>query len=309
MARWPSLPGKQSELAAQDASPAAEPVGDLVVAARGDIDTLDPHVSQLLLYGDMVRRPVFSTLVTYADDLSYVGDLAESWENPDETTYVFTLREGATYHDGTPVAAADVEFSFGRVVELETVWSSRLTNVASYEVIDDRTISIKLTDVQADFLDGLTQIAIISEAIAADMANTPIGSGPFAFVEWVPNDHIALAAYDGYYGDGPGVATLRFNILPEPQVAITNLKSGDVQGVLDIPVSQAGPLEGDDSVVVLNVPTSSISLFEMLGKNNETIRHQHSRSPGAGHVPRQECRPANRLCRWWLAEMDLRRFQ
>jgi peptide/nickel transport system substrate-binding protein len=258
-------------VSAQDASPAAEPVGDLVVAASGDIDILDPHDSQLILYGDMVRRPVFSTLVTYADDLTYVGDLAESWENPDDTTYVFTLREGATYHDGTPVSAADVEFSFGRVVEKETVWSSRVTNVDSYEVIDDRTISIKLTDVQADFLDGLTQIAIISEAIAADIENTPIGSGPFAFVEWVPNDHISLEAYDGYYGDGPGVATLRFNILPEPQVSITNLKSGDVQGVLDIPVSQAAPLEGDDSVVVLNVPTSSISLFEMLGKNNETI--------------------------------------
>ncbi len=267
-----AAPWRAMGVVAQDGTPATGPVGDLVVAATGDIDTLDPQVSQLLLYGDMMRRPVFSTLVEYADDLSYVGDLAESWENPDETTYVFTLREGATYHDGTPVTAADVEFSFGRIVDLETVLSSRVANVESYDVIDDRTVSIKLANVQADFLDGLTQIAIISEAIAADVENTPIGSGPFAFVEWVPNDHISLKAYDGYYGDGPGVATLRFNILPEPQVAINNLKSGDVQGVLDIPVSQTVPLEGDDKVVVINVPTSSIHLFEMLGKNNETIR-------------------------------------
>jgi peptide/nickel transport system substrate-binding protein len=262
-------PWKALGVAAQEGT---EPAGDIVIAAGGDIDTLDPHVSQLVLFGTMIRFPVFSSLVTYADDLTYVGDLAESWENPDETTYVFTLREGATYHDGSPVTAADVEFSFNRVVEKETVWSSRLANVDSYEVIDDRTISIKLKEVQADFLDGLTQISIISEAIAADVENNPVGSGPFKFVEWVPNDHISLEAYDGYYGDGPGVATMRFNILPEPQVAITNLKSGDVQGVLDIPVSQAGPLEGDDSVVVLNVATSSIPLFEMLGKNNETIR-------------------------------------
>ena len=265
-------PWKALGVAAQDATASAEPTGDLVVAASGDIDTLDPQVSQLILYGDMMRRTVFSSLLNYAEDLSYVGDLAESWDNPDDTTYVFTLREGVTYHDGTPLTAADVEFSFNRVVEKETVWSSRLTNVESYEVIDDRTISIKLSEVQADFLDGISQIAIISEAIAADIENTPIGSGPFTFVEWVPNDHISLEAYDGYYGDGPGVATLRFNILPEPQVSITNLKSGDVQGVLDIPVSQAGPLEGDDSVVVINVPTSSIPLFEMLGKNNELIR-------------------------------------
>lgn len=267
-------PWKAIGVAAQDASPAATvPSGDLVVAAGGDIDTLDPQVSQLLLYGDMMRRTVFNSLVTYADDLTYVGDLADSWENPDDTTYVFTLKDGITYHDGTPLTAADVEFSFKRVVEKETVWSSRLTNVDSYEVAGDKTISIKLKEVQADFLDGLTQIAIFSEAIAADIENTPIGTGPFTFVEWVPNDHISLEANPSYFSPGePGVATLRFNILPEPQVSITNLKSGDVQGVLDIPVSQVTPLEGDESVTILNVPTSSIHLFEMLGKNNETIR-------------------------------------
>jgi peptide/nickel transport system substrate-binding protein len=267
-------PWKTIGVAAQDASPASAPVGDLVVAASGDIDTLDPQVSQLLLYGDTMRRTVFNCLVTYADDLTYVGDLAASWENPDDTTYVFTLRDGVTYHDGSPLTAADVEFSFKRVVEKETVWSSRLTNVDSYEVTDDQTISVKLKEVQADFLDGLTQIAIISEAIAADIENTPIGTGPFKFVEWVPNDHISLEANTSYFSPGePGVATLRFNILPEPQVQITNLKSGDVQGVLDIPVSQVTALEGDESVTVLNVPTSSIHLFEMLGKNHETIRN------------------------------------
>jgi peptide/nickel transport system substrate-binding protein len=269
-----AAPWKAIGVAAQDASPAAAPVGDLVVAAGGDIDTLDPHISQLLLYGDMVRRTVFNSLVTYADDLSYVGELAESWENPDESTYVFTLRDGLTYHDGTPVTAADVEFSFKRVVEQQTVLSSRLTNVDTYQVVDDKTISIKLKEIQADFLDGLTLINVISEAIAADVANTPIGTGPFKFVEWVPNDHIALEANTDYFIPGePGVATLRFNILPEAQVQITNLKSGDVQGVLDVPVSQVTALEGDESVTILNVPTSSIHIFEMLGKNNETIRN------------------------------------
>ena len=263
-------PWKAIGVQAQDGTP----VGDLVVAAGSDIDTLDPHISQLILYGDVLRRTVFNCLVAYASDLSYVGDLAESWENPDDTTYVFTLREGMTYHDGTPVTAADVAFSFDRVVEKETVWSSRLTNVDSYDVIDDRTISVELKTVQADFLDGLTQIAIISEALALDIENTPIGTGPFKFVEWVPNDHISLEANPDYFLEGePGVATLRFNVLPEPQVAITNLKSGDIQGVLSVPVTQSKILEDDESVVVLNVATSSISLFEMLGKNNEAIRN------------------------------------
>lgn len=119
-----------SALAAAASSPwlmssaAAQASGDLIVGIAQDIDTLDPHISQLLMFGDTLRRTVFSGLVQYTADLSYTGDLAESWENPDDTTYVFTLREGLTYHDGTPVDASHVEFSYKRIGEQETVWSS-----------------------------------------------------------------------------------------------------------------------------------------------------------------------------------------
>jgi peptide/nickel transport system substrate-binding protein len=130
-----------------------------------------------------------------------------------------------------------------------------------------------MNEVQADFLDGLVPLSIISPEIAENIEDEAIGSGPFRFVEWVPNDHISLEANEDYYEEGvPGVATLRFNILPEAQVAITNLQAGDVNGVLTVPVSQAIPLEGDDRLQVMTVPTSSIPLFEMLGQNNETIR-------------------------------------
>lgn len=251
----------------------AQASGDLVMALGGDIDTLDPHISQLLVFGDTLRRTVFSGLVKYGPDMGYVGDLAESWENPDDKTYVFTLREGVTYHDGTALDASHVEFSYTRIGEQETVWTSRVANIAGYEVIDARTISITLNEVQADFLDGLVPLSIISPEIAANIETTAVGTGPFKFVEWVPNDHIALEAYDGYFEEGvPGVATARFNVIPEAQVAITNLQAGDVNAVLDVPVSQVAPLASDDRVTVINVPTTSIPIFEMIGKNNETIR-------------------------------------
>jgi len=170
----------------------AQDGSELIVAAGGDVDTLDPHVSQLLVFANMLRWTVFSSLVKYAPDLSYEGDLAESWENPDPLTYVFTLREGVTYHDGTPVTAADVEFSFKRIVEKETVFSSRLTNVAGYEVVDDRTIKITLAAVQADFIDGLVSLTVISEAIAANAEAAAVGTGPFKFVEWQKGQFMRL---------------------------------------------------------------------------------------------------------------------
>lgn len=268
-----------SALAAAASSPwlmssaAAQASGDLIVGIAQDIDTLDPHISQLLMFGDTLRRTVFSGLVQYTADLSYTGDLAESWENPDDTTYVFTLREGLTYHDGTPVDASHVEFSYKRIGEQETVWSSRVANIASYEVNDSRTITIKLNNVQADFLDGLVPLSIISPEIAENIETAAVGTGPFKFVEWVTNDHISLEANPDYFDPAmPGVATVRFTVIPEPQVAITNLQSGDINAVSDVPVSQTSALEGDDRVAVINVPTSSIHIFEMLGKNHELIR-------------------------------------
>ena len=279
LARTAALGLGASALGAAVANPwqlsrvAAQVSGDLVVAAGGDIDTTDPHISQLLVFNNMMRFTVFNGLVKYGPDLDYVGDLAESWENPDDLTYVFTLREGLTYHDGSPVTADHVEFSFNRILEQETIWSSRVANVASYEVIDDRTISMTLNEVQADFLDGLVPLSIISPEGAEVVESAPVGTGPFRFVEWVPNDHLSLEANENYHEAGiPGVSTCRFNIIPEPQVALTNLQSGDVNGVLSVPVPQAVALEGDDSVNVVSVATSSIPVFEMLGQNNELIR-------------------------------------
>lgn len=246
---------------------------ELIVSLSGDIDTLDPHISQLLIFGNSIRFNVFSSLVRYSPTLEYLPDLAESWENPDDKTYRFTLREGVTYHDGTPVQASDVEFSFKRIAELETVFSGRVANIATYNVIDERTIEITLNEVQADFIDGLILLSIISPAIAENVAQNPIGTGPFKFVEWSTNDHISLARNENYFEEGvPGVDALRFNVIPEAQAAIANLESGAIQGIVDLPVAQAVPLEGSDAVTPIIVPTSSIHIFELLGKNHEAIR-------------------------------------
>ena len=268
----PALGGLLSSTAfLQNAS--AQDASSLTVAISADVDTLDPHVSQSLLFNNVIRLTTFNSLVRYSPTLDYVGDLAESWENPDEKTYVFKLREGATYHDGTTVMASDVEFSYKRIAEKATVFSGRVANVASYEVVDPLTIKITLTDVQADFIDGLILLSIISPAIAETVEQNPIGTGPFKFVEWATNDHIALAKNEAYFETGiPAVDELTFTIITDPQTAITNLQAGGVQAVLDVPVSQAAPLKDSTDVTPVIVPTSSIHLFELMGKNSEPVR-------------------------------------
>ena len=254
------------------AATSSEPIA-LTVAASADIDTADPHVSQLLIYNNIMRLNLFNSLVRYGPNLELVPDLAESWSNPDDRTYVFTLRQGATYHNGQEVTAADVEFSFKRIGEKQTVFSSRVANIESYEVIDDYNIQITLTQPQADFLDGLVLLSILPESVVDDIDKMPIGSGPFKFVEWVPNDHITMERNPDYWeSDLVKIDTLTFQIIPESQVAVANLQSGSINGILDIPVSQASFLKDSTDVKVIVEPTSSFHLFEMLGKNSEPIR-------------------------------------
>ncbi len=249
-----------------------EPV-TVTVAASADIDTADPHISQLLMYNNILRLNVFNSLVRYGPNLELVPDLAEEWSNPDNRTYIFNLRQGVTYHNGQEVRAQDVEFSFKRIGEMQTVFSSRVANIESYEIIDDYTIQITLTQPQADFLDGLVLLSIAPEEVAAELDKTPIGSGPFQFVEWVPNDHITLERNPDYWEeDLVKIDTLTFQIIPESQVAVANLQSGSIDGILDIPVSQAVFLKDSADVKTIIQPTSSFHLFEMLGKNSEPIR-------------------------------------
>ncbi|MGH2560284.1 MAG: ABC transporter substrate-binding protein [Thermomicrobiales bacterium] len=247
--------------------------GAITIAVSGDIDTTDPHASQLILYSNTIRFNVFSSLVRYGPTLEYLPDLAESWDTPDETTYLFHLRQGATYHNGQEVEASHVESSYRRIADKKAVWASRVANIASYEVVDKYTVKLTLTAPRADFIDGLTQLSIIPPEAEAEIETAPIGSGPFRFVEWVPNDHITLERNPDHWESGvPTLETVTYRIIPEAQVAVTNLQAGAVDVVADLPVTTAVTFQDSDEVTPYIIATSGIQMFELMGNNSEVIR-------------------------------------
>jgi peptide/nickel transport system substrate-binding protein len=267
-------PAPTSAPAATNANAGANSTsGQITIAAANDIETADPHLNQALVYGNVVRLNVFNSLVRYGDDLSYVPDLAEKWDNPDPQTYVFHLRQGVKYHTGQEVEASHVEYSYKRIADKKAVFAMRVANIDSYEVLDKYTIRMHLTAPQADFIDGLVALSIVSPEVAADLDKKPVGSGPFQFVEWVPNDHITLQRFPDYFEPGLAkVDKIVFRIIPDPQVAITNLQAGAIDGILDAPLTQAATFKSSTTIKPVIQSTSSIHILELMGKKSEPIR-------------------------------------
>lgn len=251
-----------------------DPDARVVAALTGDIDNFDPHTNQLILFQYSVKENVFETLVGYDDSLNVVGELAETWEiNDDATEFTFNLVEGATFHDGTPVTAEAVVANLERVGNQESVWASRVSLVEEYETPDESTVIIRLSQPSAPFLDGLTGLSIMSPDSFDSAVQAPVGSGPFKFVEWSPNEHILLERNDDYWGDSVGYAELELRPIPDSQVAYTNLQAGEVDIIItaDSALVEQAKVTGVGEIVRPEF-SNSVTLIEMTGIEDVNVR-------------------------------------
>lgn len=122
----------------------------------------------------------------------------------DGLTYTFTLKDGVTFHSGEPLTAADVKYSIERVTA-ETSKSSRkrsLSTITSIETPDDKTVVITLSARSISLPYNLSYVWIVNDA-AADITATEDGTGPYTLEEWRRGSALALARYDGYWGEKP----------------------------------------------------------------------------------------------------------
>ena len=155
---------------------------------------------------------VYETLVTI-DEGEIVPALAESWEvSEDRTTYTFTLQEGVTFSNGADFTAEDAKFSIERVST--DAWTNglaaKLDVVESVEAPDDTTVVVTLSRPSNEFLFSMTTLvgAMFDTEGVDDLANEPIGTGPFVFESWDRGSMITLRRNDDYHGDAPYFRTV-----------------------------------------------------------------------------------------------------
>lgn len=213
-----------ADAASADTSPEAGAAKDSVIIAIGtEPETLDPTKG----WGHGNSPIVQSTLVKYTADLSFEKDLAVDYSLSDDAlTWTFTIRDDVYFTDGEKLTASDVAFT------LETAKAAQgsvdLTYMESAVATDETTVVITLSQPTSIFLNTLASIGIVPEhAYSEDYGTNPIGSGPYKFVEWRPQEQIVFTANEDYYGGTPAIKNVTVVFMSE-DAALAAVQAGQV---------------------------------------------------------------------------------
>jgi peptide/nickel transport system substrate-binding protein len=242
----------------------------LRLALREDPDILDPTLSRTYV-GRIVYAAICDKLFDINEKLEIVPQLATAhrWEDP--KTLLITLRDGVRFHDGEPMDAEAVRYSLNRHLTLQGSFRrSEMGDVQAVEVVDPRTIRIRLKGPSGAFLAALTDRAgmILSpkaaEAAGRNFGTHPVCAGPFRFVERVAQERIVVERFPDYW-DAGRVHLSRVIYLPIPDntVRLANLQSGAVEF--------AERMEPDDMAAIQRNRNLRVVAVEELGYQGITI--------------------------------------
>ncbi|MGQ0551351.1 MAG: ABC transporter substrate-binding protein [Armatimonadota bacterium] len=260
-------------------APARPSTGGVLRTTLGaEPTTLDPHQSRTLFDFD-VKDALFDGLLD--DDFTEGprGALAESWESPDASTYVFRLRRGLRFHDGSPITADAVKSTAERIQGPDGLGQTRsiVEQIASTDVLDPQSIRFRLKGPNAAFLMDIADMKIVPRNFDA---RNPVGSGPFQFVEWVRLRHVRLKKFPGYWLAGrPYLDELVFMPTPDENQKIVLLETGGVEFTDTVPLPRVQDVERGGKIVVHSIPPGvSPSSYYMLTRadrpplNNAKVR-------------------------------------
>jgi peptide/nickel transport system substrate-binding protein len=235
--------------------------GGIVAAIAGEPDQLDPHKTSAYFSFEVLEN-VFDTLVEPDENLQMQPALAASWDvSPDQRTWTFHLRDGVVFHDGTPMTADDVVFSYRRIIDEELVNSDKFSAVTAVEAPDPRTVVIRTdrpTPNMLTNLGGFKGMAIVSRrnVESGQIATHPIGTGPFSFRDQKSGDSITLEANPKYWGGPPAITGVTFRFISEPSTALSALQAGEIDWTDSIPPQRVAQLADDDSLTLAVTPSN-----------------------------------------------------
>ena len=259
----------EEEPAAEEPAAEATTVDTFTYAQGADPRGLDPALVDDGESSKVIVN-IYEGLLKYNDESTDVEpSLAESWEISDDgLSYTFKLREGVKFHDGTDFNAEAVKFNIDRqlpplVTEEMGYAGFVFGSVKDVAVVDDYTVKINLTAPNTAFLANLAMsmaAPIISpaalEAGSNSVMESPVGTGPYKFVEWNKGENIVLVRNDEYWGEPAKTKNVIFRFIADNSARVLALNNGEVDMI-----------DGIDATVVDQITGAGNELFEAEGMN------------------------------------------
>jgi peptide/nickel transport system substrate-binding protein len=237
------------------------------------IPDLDPAKVNLGNVAAGLLPAIFSSLVQFDTELGLLPDLAENWTvSEDGLQYSFKLRDGLTFHNGDPLNAEDIVYTYERNIDPDfaSPHANKLAQIESVDTPDDLTVNLTLSDPFAPFLAvaasrgpgrALTPISrrAFEEMGEEQFNQTPVGAGPFALVADSADlsSGFTLAAFDGWYAGRPLLDAIEVTLIAEPSSRISALEAGDVDMLDIVPRTGVAQVKENPDITLIQTPGTS----------------------------------------------------
>ena len=252
-------------------------------ARAGDALTLDPH-AQNEGPTSTLSHQIYEPLLIRDHSGEFEGALATAWEvSPDDpNVWVFTLREGVTFHGGEDFTAEDVVFSINRAQSENSNYKELVNSIVEVRAVDDTTVEI-VTDGPNPILpsnltnlmmmdsgwseaNGVTEVQNYAEGEATYATQNANGTGPYTLVSREPDVRTVLEANPDYWGVGEfplGAARIEFTPIQNAATRVAALLSGEVDFIQDVPVQDLSRVEGTEGLTLKTTPQNRVIFFGM----------------------------------------------
>ena len=269
-----------------------------------------------------VHQLVYSHLLTIDDKLQVVPGLdalAARLDNPDPLTYIVRLRSGVKFHDGHELTSKDVVYTFGSFLDPDFVSAKKAAfrMLESVKALDKYTVEFRLKGPFGSFPTQLV-LHVVPDGAGDSLRTFPIGTGPYRFVRYVPDEQVDLTAYEGYWDGLPQNAGVTLRIIPDETMRGLELRKGTADlTVNDVSPDIAFQLQ-KDNLKITQAPGVDYTYIGMNMRDpvlrdkrvRHAIGHAVDREAIVAHLRRGLARPAVGVLSplAWAFEPDVHQF-
>lgn len=244
---------------------AAVQAESLTIGMRANSTSVDPHFHRGP--NAALSEHIYDALVAQDNRKRIMPSLAVSWEPISDDTWEFKLREGVTFHDGSPFTADDVVCSWARppkIIDSPGSFTS-FTQGKTVTKVDDYTVHIKTEGPYPSMVYDVSAIFIVSDEVGCDAStddylngDAAVGTGPYELVEFVPDQRAVLKASDSYWGEKPEFTDVTFLPITSDPARVAALLAGDVDMIDQVPTADVSGLRDNPDITVHSTETDRV---------------------------------------------------